>query len=166
MKLDAVPSGTRLFIDSSIFIYHFTGASRDCRVLLERCEGGDVKGLTSVIVVAEVAHRLMMMEALARGLVRGTNLARKLRERPEVVRKLRVYQEQVERIPLMGIDVVPVDLKTLVRSAQLRNRYGLLMNDSLVATAAREEQVAALASADQDFGRIENLQLFQPADLG
>jgi predicted nucleic acid-binding protein len=166
LKLDAIPSGTRILIDSSIFIYHFTGASRDCRLLLERCEGGDVKGMTSVIVVAEVAHRLMMIEALARGLVTGTNIARKLREKPEVVRKLRVYQEQVERIPLMGIDVVPVGLKTLVRSAQLRNRYGLLTNDSLVATAAQEEQVAALASADRDFGRIENLQLFQPADLG
>ena len=165
MRLDAVASGTRLFIDASIFIYHFTGSSRECRGLLERCERGEVKGLTSVIAVAEVAHRLMMMEALARGLVRGTNLARKLRERPAVVRKLRLYQEQIERIPLMGIDVVPLGLKTLVRSAELRSRYGLLTNDSLIATAAREEKVTALASADPDFRRIEDLQLFQPGDL-
>lgn len=67
MTLEEIPAGARIFIDSTIFIYHFTAASPACRTLLERCEAGDVRGLTSTAVLAEVAHRLMMSEALGGG---------------------------------------------------------------------------------------------------
>ena len=165
MTLDAIRAGSRVFIDASIFIYHFTGASAECRGLLERCERLEVKGVTSVVAVAETAHRLMLLEALSRGLVSGGNLIRKLREKPDMVRQLQLYREQVERIPLMGVSVVPLDLKGLLRSAELRDRHGLLVNDSLIATSARDLGVKALASADEDFGRVPELQLYRPADL-
>ncbi|MBI3962637.1 MAG: PIN domain-containing protein [Deinococcus sp.] len=165
MRLDQIPSGSTLFVDSSIFIYHFTGASADCRSFLERCERGNVRGVTSVIVLAEVAHRLMMIEALARGLVPPGNLARKLREKPKIVRQLHLYQEQVEQIPLMGFQVLSLELGSLIRSAELRRRYGLLTHDALVATAALEAGLTAIASADQDFERLPDVRLFCPADL-
>lgn len=163
--LEQVPPGTRLFIDSTIFIYHFTGGSPECRALLERCERGSVKGVTSVVVLADVAHRLMMIEALSRGLVSAGNLARKLREKPDVVRQLHAYHEQVERVPLMGVDVVDVGLGTLVRSAEVRRRHGLPTNDSLVVASARESGAAALASADAGFERVADLRLYRPADV-
>lgn len=166
MTLDRIPSGERVFLDSSIFIYHFTGASLDCRALLERCEAGDVKGATSVVVLAEVAHRLMLLEALSGGLVAPPNAVKKLRARPELVRGLRLYQDQVEQIPLMGVEVFPAQLATLARSADVRRRHGLLVNDSLVVAAAEAAQIGALASADTDFRRVKELKLYQPADLG
>jgi uncharacterized protein len=46
--LDQIEEGSRVFIDASIFIYHFTGMSLKCRLLLERCEQGRVAGITSV----------------------------------------------------------------------------------------------------------------------
>ena len=165
MSLDAVAPGTRVFVDSTIFIYHFTGASPECRAFLERCERREVKGLTSALVLAEVAHRLMMLEAVTRGLVSPGNVARKLRERPEVVRQLDLYQEQVERIPLMGVDVVPLGLATVMRSGEVRKRHGLMVNDSLLVAALRDLGVTALASADTGFQAVEGLTLLQPRDL-
>lgn len=165
MTLDEIPSGGRVFVDSTIFIYHFTGVSVDCRQLLERCEQGDVKGISSVIVLAEVSHRLMMIEAVTRGLVSPGNLARKLREKPAIVKKLHLYQEQLERIPLMGIEAGPIDLKTLLRSGEIRSGHGFLTNDSLVAMAAVEAGVEGIASADADFSRLKSIPLFQPGDL-
>jgi predicted nucleic acid-binding protein len=149
-----------------IFIYHATGASPQCRALLERCEAGDVAGLTSVIVLAEVAHRLLIIEAVTTGLVTGKDVVKKLRARPDLVRLLHVYQEQVERIPLMGIDVAPLDAGTLLRSADMRRQYGLLVNDSIVAAAARGAGVDLLASADADFARVKGLRWYRPTDLG
>src|SRR5437667_2131735 len=99
----------RIFLDSTIFIYHATGASPECRRLLERCEAGDVTGVTSVVVLAEAGHRLMMIEAAAGGLVRGTDVVKELRAKPAVVGGLHVSKEQVERIPLMGVNVLPLD---------------------------------------------------------
>jgi predicted nucleic acid-binding protein len=165
LTLESVPAATRILLDSTIFIYHATGASAQCRRLLERCEAGEVAGVTSVAVLAEVAHRLMMIEAVAAGLVSGKDVVKKLRSKPDVVGRLHVYQEQVERIPLMGVDVLPLDIGTLLRSAQFRRQYGLLVNDSLVVAAAHGAGVAHLASADPDFGRVKELKLYQPSDL-
>jgi len=115
LTLDRVPPGSRIFLDSTIFIYHATKVSLQCRSLLERCESGDVAGITSVVVLAEVAHRLMLVEAVATGLVSGKDVVKKLRARPDLVRRLHVYHDQVERVPLMGVDIVPFDVGTLLR---------------------------------------------------
>lgn len=165
MTLDAVVSGTRIFLDSTIFVYHATGASPECRTLLERCESGDLSGVTSVVVLAEVAHRLMTVEAVAAGLVSGKDVVKKLRAKPEVVRGLRIYQDHVERIPLMGVDVLPIDLSVLLRSADIRRQHGLLVNDSLVVAVAQAAGIKTLASADADFERVKNLRLYRPSDL-
>ena len=166
MTLDRVPPASRILLYSTIFIYHTTGTSLECRALLERCEVGDVAGLTSVVVLAEVAHRLMIIEAVSAGLVKGKDVVRKLRARPDLVRRLHVYQEQVERIPLMGVDVVPIDFGTLLPSADIRRQYGLLVNDSLVVASARGAGIGHLASADADFHRVKEIKLYQPGDLG
>jgi predicted nucleic acid-binding protein len=166
LTLDRVPAASRIFLDSTIFIYHFTGTSIECRGLLERCETGDLKGVTSVVVLAEVAHRLMIVEAVAGGLVSGKDVVKKLRARPDLVRRLHVYQEQIERIPLMGVDIVPLELGALVRSADVRREYGLLVNDSLVVASARELGIDSLASADADFRRVKDMKLYRPGDLG
>ena len=166
MRLDRIPSGSRVFVDSTIFIYHFTAASADCRRFLERCERGEVKGTASAVVLAEVAHRLMMIEAVARGFLRPGNMARKLRARPDIVTRLETYREQVERIPLMGITVFPLEVKTLLHSHDVRRKYGLLVNDSLVAATAMSREVDLLATADSDFRRVTELQTYEPGDLG
>ena len=69
MTLEEIGSGSDLFIDSNIFIHHFTGASEECSNLLARCEEGETNGLTSVNVLLEVLHRLMMVEAVNKRLV-------------------------------------------------------------------------------------------------
>lgn len=166
MTLDRVPPTTRIFLDSTIFIYHATGASPQCRALLERCEVGDVAGVTSVVVLAKVAHRLMMMEAVATRLVSGKDVVKKLRARPDLIRRLHIYHEHIERIPLMGVDIVPLEIGALLRSADIRREYGLLVNDSLVVAATREAGIGHLASADPDFGRVKDLELYRPGDLG
>ena len=165
MTLSRISPGARVFVDSTIFIYHFTGTSADCRRFLERCEAGDIKATTSVVVMAEVAHRLMMIEAVARGLLPRGNLARRLRTRPDVVRELDIYQQQVERIPLMGVKVLSLDVKALLHSQGIRKRYGLLVNDSLVAASATLAGLRVLATADSDFERVTELEIFGPEDL-
>lgn len=163
--LEAVPAGIAIFIDSSIFIYHFTGVSAQCREFLERCERGEVKATTSVVCLAEVAHRLMATEAVTKGLITPGNAARKLRDKPEIVRQLDAYQENVEKIALMGIGVEALDLSLMLRSAFLRKKTGLLTNDSLIATTLATRGLSAIASGDPDFSRLEGVELFGPTDL-
>jgi len=163
--LDAVVSGTKIFVDAPIFIYHFSGSSPQCRAFLERCELGEINASTSAVTLAEVAHRLMTIEAVATGKVSPGNVVKKLRSRPEVVRELHVYQEQIEKIPLMGIEVEPLDLATLLASAELRNRHGFLTNDSLAAATIEAKSIGAIATADRNFERLGGVDVFRPTDI-
>jgi len=126
-----------------------------------------VRALTSTLVLAEVTHRLMTIEATERGLVApGNVVVKKLRGSPDLIRQLSQYQEQVEKIPWMGIEVVPLERPTLATAGPLRSRHGLLTNDSLLAATALERGATAFASADRDFERVEGLQLYGLTDLG
>ncbi len=165
MTLDDIRRGERVFIDSTIFIYHFTGVSDECRAFLERCEIGEIKGVSSVVVLAEVAHRLMMIEAVADKLVSCGNVAKKLRGKPQVVKRLQVCRQQVERIPLMGIEVTPFDMRVLLFSMELQENYGLLLNDSLIAATAIVTGVETIATADSDFKRVKELHCLSPTDV-
>ena len=163
--LESLSDGATVFIDSTIFVYHFTGASADCRTFLERCECHELSGVTSAGVLAETMHRLMTLEAVVRGLVQPGSVARRLAEKPAVVRELSQYQRHVEAIPVMGIRVVPLDLVVLLRSAPLRMNHGLLTNDSLVAAAALQEAGGVLATADAAFSQVPGLTTHAPSDL-
>ena len=66
MFLDEIPTGTRVFVDSNIFIYHFLGISESCTSFLSRAESQDIVAYTSTIVLAEVLHRLMIAEVVER----------------------------------------------------------------------------------------------------
>jgi predicted nucleic acid-binding protein len=79
MSLAELPPGTSIFIDASIFIYHFTGVSEDCSEFLVRCQGREIAGQTSTNVILEVLHRLMMAEAVNKNLVQPPQILKKLR---------------------------------------------------------------------------------------
>ena len=160
MTLSEIPKGTRVFLDSSIFLHHFAGASPQCRALLERCERSEVRGATSTLVLAEVAHGLMCLEAVAQGLVTPGQVARKLRERPEVTQKLQVHEEATAKIPLMGVEILPLDLRVLLAAGTLRRRVGLSASASLVAAGAREAGIEAVASVEAELERVEGLRVY------
>lgn len=160
-----MPPRASVLIDATVFVYHHTGGSAECRAFLARCARGDFDALTSVVVLGEVAHRLMAIEAVARGLVPAGQVARKLRERPELVRGLSTYADQVEQIPSMGIRVVPLDLGLFLQAREMRQRHGLMVNDSLLVATAIHHGVEAIASADRDFDRVDGLRVFRPTDL-
>ena len=154
MSLDRLQAGTPIFLDANIFIYHFTGVSPQCTALLTRCEGGQVHGITGVHILAEVAHRLMAIEAVRKGLVAPGNIAAKLRAHPEVVRGLTDYQANLDTLLAIGIQVLSLGPDDLVASAAIRRATGLLTNDSFSVAMVQRERIRALATGDPDFQRV------------
>jgi predicted nucleic acid-binding protein len=83
MTFDALPAGAAVFLDANTPIYHFTSHPRygtPCTALLERIERQEVQGFTSAHVLADVAHRLMTVEAMNRLTWPATRLAARLRQ--------------------------------------------------------------------------------------
>ena len=165
LPLTELPAGQTVFIDANIFIYHFTGLSQECSAFLGRCERGELWGVTAVHILLEVLHRLMMIEAVTKGLVTSGNVAKKLRKKPNVVKQLADYQTQTEAILEMGIEVVDLTSDSLKISHPYREQDGLLVNDSLTAAVMEAEGILYLATADPDFTRVERLLVYSPLDI-
>ena len=165
MTFSGIALGTELYIDANIFVYASNGASRECRDLLGRCERGEIEAYTGVHVLLEVAHRLMMIEAVDKGLVTPGNVPRKLRRRPELVSRLRDYSDAIRYILEIGIEILQVDAETLRMSASLRAQTGFLVNDAVSLAMMRRLDIRAIATNDMDFQRIEGLEVHIPNDL-
>jgi len=165
LPLPELPAGQTVFIDANIFIYHFTGLSQECSIFLERCEQGDLWGVTAVHILLEVLHRLMMIEAVTKGLVTSGNVTKKLRKRPNVVKQLADCQGQTEAILEMGIEMVGLTSDSLKVSHPYRHRDGLLVNDSLTVAVMEAEGILDLVTADPDFTRVKGLRVYRPMDL-
>jgi len=89
-RIENLPAGTHLFLDANIFVYAFLGSSSQCRDLLSRCATEQVFGITTLDVVNEVTHRMMLAEAVGRGVIKRDS-ARDLRGKWREIAKLTDY---------------------------------------------------------------------------
>src|SRR5947199_82788 len=61
-----IPFGSDVFVDANTFVYAFLPDPRfgpPCEQLLQRIENNQLRGFSSAHIVAEMAHRLMTLEA-------------------------------------------------------------------------------------------------------
>ena len=162
--LPSLPEGSDVLIDANIFIYGLLGSSAQCTALLDRCNAEEIHGYTTVEVVNEVCHRLMVYEAVAKRLaVKPT--AASLRAAGEQISSLSDYWVQTSRIIGGNFLIMPLDELRLVGASRLRGQYPLLTNDSLLLAAADQFGLPALASNDSDFAVVPWLQVYRPQDV-
>ena len=165
MKLEDVPDGENVFVDANILIYHFSGTSLACQAFLQRCESQQVAAFTGVHSVLEVMHRLMILEALQKGLITGGQPARKLKEQPEIVKALQAYNQSVQHIPRLHIRVRAITSTVVRASEAIRVQAGLMTNDSVTVALMRQLSLTAIATADADFNNVSGLRVYQPDDI-
>jgi predicted nucleic acid-binding protein len=165
LNLDAVPPKSKIFIDSNIFIYHFTGVSEQCSTFLRRCEAKEVRAFSSVHVLLEVLHRLMLVEVVKKNLLKPPNLVKKLQTKPHLIKDLDDYFANTKKISGMGVEILPLDQKTFSDSQQSRKDHGLLVNDSLIISCMEANKIRKLASNDDAFLSIGTVEVYQPKDV-
>ena len=166
MNLDDIPSRSHCILDTNILIYAEQGVSLQAQRLLRRIGEQDVTGVLPQPVWQETIHRLMMMEAIMLGHIRGPNPARQLAAKPAIVKTLTTYREKVRALATLGLGFEPCHESDLLREAiELQERYGLLTNDSLIAAITLRLDADALASADDRFLDISEIRAYVPSDL-
>ena len=165
MRLVDLRDGGGGFIDANIFIYHHGGRSAACKAFLERCARRELVGYTSTSVLAEVLHRLMVAEAIQTGLVTARTAVKQLKEDPELVKRLTKYHEDVGKLTEINLVILGLTVEILRQSKNIRQREGLLTNDSLVVAAMLEQGLTKLATANGDFDGVAGLEIYEPGDL-
>ncbi len=165
LSLSDISARSKVFIDANIFIYHFTGVSNQCSDFLRRCEIKEIKAYSSVNVLMEVLHRLMMVEVVRKSLLKPPNLVKKLQKNPQIIKRLDEYFIYTKKIVDMGMGIITLGQKTFTESQYFRKNYGLLVNDSLILSAMKEKKIKILVSNDNAFLSVGTIDVFQPADV-
>jgi len=163
-RIENLPAGTRLFLDANIFVYAFLGHSNECQELLGRCATEQVLGITTLDVVNEITHRMMLAEALGKGVIKRDRV-RDLRGKWREVAKLTEYWTQTSAIFGLNILVLTTDEARLHVAQTIRVRHGLLTNDSLIVAAMEEFGIDSLATRDNDFDHVSELIVYKPSDI-
>jgi uncharacterized protein len=166
VTFDAIPAGTDVFLDANTLIYHFTNHAKygpACTRLLERIEHREFGGYVSSHGLADVAHRLMTIEAMNRLGWPVTRLAARLKKHHAEIPNLTEYRQALVKLGQVGVRVLPVTESLVVRAAALSQQFELLTGDALVVAAMQSHGLTNLASNDSDFDRVPGLTRYAPA---
>ncbi len=165
MTLDQVPSGTQIFLDANILIYHFTADATygpACTRLIERIEQQDLQAFASAELLSDAAHRMMTIEAMQRFDWPIAGLAARLRKHHSEISKLTLFVQAIAEIPQLGIHVWDVKLDTVLLASRLSRQYELLSGDALIVAMMQTNGLTQLASNDADFDRVPWITRFAP----
>jgi predicted nucleic acid-binding protein len=166
MTFASIPPGAALFLDANTLIYHFTNDAKygaACTQLLKRVELHQLQGFTSAHVLSDVAHRLMTLEAISVMGWPAAGIAARLRKYHAEIPKLGVYRQAIARVPLLGVQVLPITHPLAEDATLLSQQFELLTGDALVVAVMRQQGLSDLASADDDFDRVAGLTRYAPA---
>jgi predicted nucleic acid-binding protein len=165
MIFDQVPAGAAVFLDANSLVYHFTNDPKYGLVstrLVRQIEQGALSGFTSTDVLADVAHRLMTIEAVAVNGWPYAGIAARLRKHHHSIPKLTIFRQAIASLPQLNIQVIPITQPLLEAATLVSQQFELLTGDALVVAVMQAHGLTHLASNDADFDRVPGLTRYQP----
>ncbi|GAF89149.1 unnamed protein product, partial [marine sediment metagenome] len=79
------------------------------------------------------------------------------------VKKLGKHRAIPEKIASFNLEIVPPDMDAIIRSQEMKRRFGLLSNDSLTLQIMQDMGIKNLASNDADFEMVAFIKLYKPS---
>jgi predicted nucleic acid-binding protein len=131
--------------------------------LLVRIKRQELRGFTSTHIVAEMAHRLMTVEAMKTLGWQSGKVAQRLGKHPAEIQKLTAFRQAIREVPVFGITVLTIPPDLLEAAAGISQAFGLLTNDALIVAIMQSNHRTNLASNDTDFDRVPGLTRYAPA---
>ncbi len=162
-----IPAGTRLFVDANVMTYYLLRVMPFydlCDPLFRKAARREVFLHTSASVAADVIHRAMLSEAIARYNLPPREVVGFLKTHPDMVRQLEKYKQVPGWFTQARIDILPVTYQEIHGSKLFRDNYGLLANDSILLAVMARERLTDLATNDPDFRRVPGIRLWTPTE--
>jgi predicted nucleic acid-binding protein len=162
-------SDATVFIDANIFLNIVLGTGKDaaaCTRFLEDADAGIFPSATSVIVLNEVLHRLLIASVVSSSGIDPESAVRQMKLHPELVREAENVREVMEDIrsirPMVVYGITP---QTFERSLAVMQEWGLLGNDALHVACMEEHSIEIIATYDRDFSRVRGINAHKPGEV-
>lgn len=166
MRLDQLPSGASVLVDANILVFEFQPHPTFgpiCHRLLERIENQDLVGFTTAHLLAETAHRLMVIEAGNLPGWAASKVINRLKQQPRVMTQFTLFQTAVDAVMQSQLRVLPITGALVAAAARLSRQHGLLTNDALILAVMQQHGLTHLASADTHFNSVPGITRYAPA---
>lgn len=164
MPLD-LPDGADCFIDANIFYYHFVEtppSSQASTTFLIRVVAGAITGYSSVHVLAEAIHKIMLARAAAKFGLNRAGLVNWLQRHGSRITELREFRRAAGELLEIGLNIVAIDGTDIQRAADLSVEMDLLTNDATTLALMQRHLLSHLATNDSDFDSLPNLTIWKP----
>jgi predicted nucleic acid-binding protein len=163
---DQIPANVAVMLDANIVIYALFPQVKQheaCKRLLERGARGEIVLHITANAAADVIHRAMVLELLAKGVVQKSSEAvTHLKHNPQVVQNLTRYKSILRDLREARINILPLTYRDLHNSRQFRDEQGLMTNDSIIVAVMKREKIQFLATNDADFERVPGIAVRTP----
>jgi len=168
----AVGSGSdaTIFIDANIFLNPILRSGKEsaaCARFLEEADAGAFPTATSVIVLNEVLHRLIIASVVSSSGITPESVVHQIKLHPELVREAGAVWEIMEDIrSIRSMKIYGISPATFERSLAIMQEWGLLGNDALHVACMEEHSIGTIATYDRDFSRVSSIKIRNPVDTG
>jgi len=159
-------NGDEIFLDANILIYHLTshpqfGAA--CHQLLQNTEVGIVNSYTSNWVLAEVIHKLMILETCDRFRLQNHEAINYLKKNHHAINRLSKYRKALDLIyRLSNLTILEVNDVIFRQSHAYISKYHLLSSDAVHVATGLTNNIRNMATNDKDFKRVKDLTIWAP----
>ena len=162
-----LPEGKPVFIDANIFLNAILGNANEsapCVRFLEAVDKDTVHGATSIIVMNEVLHRLLIASVVSDYGINPESAVHFFKTNPSHVRNATKVWDLMDDIRnIRTLKIHGIYESTFSRSLTLMQESGLLSNDALHVASMEEQSIDTIATYDRDFERVPQIKVWKPA---
>ena len=165
-NMDLLPHGTRVIIDSNIFIYaalFHPVFGETCRTFLKKVEFGEVVGYVPTTVLNEILYRFMITELIEKKIGKTTSdIIQRIKKSSDLIKVLEKTWINIDYIYQMNCKIITEKEDTFSLSLGIIKDFQLLPKDALIAAYAKSYNLTNIVSNDRDFNRIPWLSQWYP----
>jgi hypothetical protein len=158
--------GKTVFIDANIFltiIFEAPNAATPSVQFLEHIHNGVIYGATSVIVLNEIVHRLLVAEVVRGAHISAESAVSFLKSHPQYIQDASTVWNLIDDIrKIQNLKIYGISENTFALTIEVMRRSGLLSNDALHIACMKENSIDTIATYDRDFERIPQIKILKP----
>ncbi len=160
-----IPAGTKLFVDTNIFLYSISSHPVHgpwCDALFLRIARGELEGYISVIVLNELLHKLLIAEIAQKYNIPPEQVAPLLKAKRNSYSGLQSFEVIDDVMLNYNLSILPVNVESFKLTCHLMQEHVILSNDAWHLSLMQQSGITNLVTNDKDFDRIRTIQVWKP----
>ena len=163
--LNDLPDGTIVYVDSNIFIYDATDHPKyaaSCSLFLDRVESGEITGVTSILSINEIVHKLSIIELSTKLKKKPALIIPLIKKDPSLLDNLETPFLAAENIMNMNLEIINLFVPIFIAALEFMKRNRLMSNDAIHVATMKRYGITNIATNDPDFERVGGIMVWKP----